>query len=204
MIFNHRSQINLTLFNQYFFRALLLVMPLFSGCVPAVFIGGVATGALVADDRRDSGTIIQDEAIELNARSALDDDLQLRNETHINVTSFNHIVLISGQAPTTILRYRAENIVRNLKHVKLVYNELVIAPPSALTTRAADTLITSRVKSYLFNSKNVSSNHVKVVTESGIVFLMGILNNIEAEAATNAARKAAGVLKVVRLFEPLN
>ena len=131
---------------------------------------------------------------------SLDQDNQLRDETHINITSFNHVVLLSGQAPTTIMRYRAEKIVRELKHVKLVYNEIAIASPSSLATRTNDTIITTRVKSALFNSKQVSINHVKVVTESGVVFLMGIVTNTEAEYAAHAARRVSGVSKVVKLF----
>ncbi|CAK0762893.1 hyperosmotically inducible periplasmic protein [Gammaproteobacteria bacterium] len=185
-----------------FLLFLLLVSFIFNGCAaPFVFLGGIATGAIVADDRRDSGTMLQDEGIELNARAALDDDIQLRDETHINITSFNHVVLLSGQAPTTILRYRAETLVRKIPHVKLVYNEIFIASPSSVVARASDTFITARIKNEIFNNNYVNTNHVKVVTESGVAFLMGILTRTEADQATTAARGVHGVSKVVRLFE---
>ncbi|CAK0769718.1 hyperosmotically inducible periplasmic protein [Gammaproteobacteria bacterium] len=180
----------------------LLSSSLLTGCAaPLLFVGGVATGAIVADDRRSAGTMLYDEGIELDAHKALDSDPRLRNETHINITSFNSVVLLSGEAPTTILRYRAETLVREVPRVRLVYNEMTIGPPSSMTTRSSDTIITARVKGEISGNRYVDANHVKIVTESGVVFLMGLVSRSEADQSTEAARGVSGVVKVVRLFE---
>lgn len=181
----------------------LFVLSLLSGCAaPFVFLGGVATSAIIADDRRDPETMLRDEWIELSARKAI--ATQLRDEAHINVTSFNFIVLLTGQAPTTILRYRAESVTRNISGVRLVYNEITVGPPSSIATQTSDTILTTRVKGAIFNNQFVNTNHVKIVTEQGVVFLMGVLSHTEADHATTAARGVAGVVKVVRLCELLD
>jgi len=181
---------------------LILFLSLITGCAaPLLVVGGMATGAIIADDRRSPGVMLHDENIELTARNAISNDAELREETNINVTSFNFIVLLSGQAPTTILRYRAETLVRNIEHVRLVYNEITIGPPASFATRGSDTLITTRIKGGLFNHKEVNSNHIKIVTESSVVFLMGIVTRAESEQVAEVARSTPGVLKVVRLFE---
>ncbi|CAK0739518.1 hyperosmotically inducible periplasmic protein [Gammaproteobacteria bacterium] len=180
----------------------LLISSLLTGCAaPLLFAGGIATGAMVADDRRSTGAMLYDEGIELDARKALDSDARLHNAIHTNITSFNSIVLLSGEAPTTIMRYRAETLVREVPHVRLVYNEMTIGPPSSMTTRSADTIATVRVKGEISANKYVDANHVKVVTENGVVFLMGMVNHSEADQATESARAVSGVAKVVRLFE---
>lgn len=181
---------------------ILVLTNLLSGCAaPLLMVGGMAGGAMVADDRRSAGVMLHDENIELAALSAINNDAELHDETNIHVTSFNFIVLLSGQAPTTILRYRVEKLVRAIEHVRLVYNEVTVGPPASIGTRSSDTLITTRVKSALFNHKELDSNHIKVVTESGVVFLMGIVTRAEGDQAAAVARATSGVMKVVRLFE---
>ncbi len=179
---------------------LLGIMTLLGGCA-AVVVGGAATGANVARDRRTTGTFIEDEAIELKSLKAFVDDKEINKQTHLNVTSFNTIVLVSGEAPTEALRQRAIDIVRNIPKVSHVHNEISIAGPSSLMSRSGDTLITTKVKTKLIVEKNLDGSHVKVVTENGVVYLMGLLNRKDADKATEIARQTGGVQKVVRLFQ---
>ncbi|MFT5133624.1 MAG: osmotically-inducible protein OsmY [Gammaproteobacteria bacterium] len=180
--------------------ALLSILLILPGCA-AVIVGGAATGANVAHDRRTTGTFIEDEAIELKSVKEILQDKELSKQTHLNVTSFNTIVLVSGEAPTEELRQRAIQIVRNIPKVTHVHDEISIAGPSSLMSRSADTVITTKVKSKLIVEKNLDGTHVKVVTENGVVYLMGLLNRQDADKATEIARQTGGVQKVVKLFQ---
>lgn len=176
------------------------ILALLHGCA-AVVVGGAATGANVAHDRRTTGTFIEDEAIELKSVSAFIADKEINGQTHLNVTSFNTIVLVSGEAPTEELRQRVIQMVRKVPKVSHVYNEISIAGPSSLMSRSADTLITTKVKTKMIAEKNLDGSHVKVVTENGVVYLMGLLNREDADKATEIARQTGGVQKVVKLFQ---
>lgn len=178
----------------------VLIIVLIEGCA-AVAVTGVATGASVAADRRTAGTYIEDEAIELKALQAFNGDKELSSQTHLNVTSYNTNVLVSGETPTEELRARAIELVRNLPKVSHVHDEIIIAAPSSLISRSSDTLITSKLKAKLIAAKGVDGMNIKIVTENGIVYLMGITDRDEAEKATNIARRTGGVQKVVKLFE---
>ena len=180
--------------------SLLGILLLLNGCAAAV-IGGAATGANVAHDRRTTGTFIEDEAIELKSLKALSEDKTFSRQVHLNVTSFNTIVLVSGEATSEELRQRAIDIVRNIPKVTHVHDEISIAGPSSLLSRSADTLITTKVKTKLIAEKNLDGTHVKVVTENGVVYLMGLLNREDADRATEIARQTGGVQKVVKLFQ---
>lgn len=171
------------------------------GCVAAA-AGGAATGVVVASDRRTTGTVIEDQAIEIKAARALNSDTEIRDNTHLNVTSYNTIVLITGEAPSEELRKRAVEIVRHVDEVTKVYNEIIVAAPSSYMSRSSDTVITTKVKTKLFGQKGIDATKVKVVTERGIVYLLGLLDTEEAEIATEAAREVGGVQKVVKLFQP--
>ncbi len=175
-----------------------------SGCAPVLFTGGVATGAIVATDRRSAGTVVDDEGIEVKAQHALEGDTDLRHSSHINVTSFNFVVLISGEAPNDRLRRRVEEIVAGLPTVRLVYNEMTLGAPSSLASRAGDSVITTKVKGQMVFDKAIDSNHIKVVTENGVVFLMGLVTHQEGGLAARIARQTSGVQKVVNLFEYLD
>lgn len=176
---------------------LVAAMPLLAGCAAAV-IGGAATGVLVANDRRTVGTVTEDQAIELKSASRVGD------RGHINYTSYNKLVLLSGEVPTAAAREDAERVVRGVENVRGVYNELQIAGNSALGARTNDTYITSKVKARFVEGGKFNPVHVKVITESSVVYLMGIVNRAEGEAATEIARTTSGVEKVVRLFEYLD
>ncbi|UCC56756.1 MAG: BON domain-containing protein [Gammaproteobacteria bacterium] len=174
------------------------------GCVPLVVGGAAATGGAVAYSRRSAGTFIDDESIELKTRLAILEEQDLNSQIHINIISYNGIVLMVGQAPTEELRTRAENIVSRTPKVRMVHNEMSIAAPSAFMTRSSDTVITGKVKTSILGVTGDNDNdglRTKVVTENGVVYLMGLLSHAEADAVTNAARKVGGVQKVVKLFE---
>jgi osmotically-inducible protein OsmY len=169
-----------------------------AGCAPAV-MGGSGSG-LVAEDRRTAGVYIEDEAIEWRGVRALNDRIQSDN-WHINVTSFNRRVLLTGEVENEQMKIDAENAVRASREVKDVVNELAIKDPSRVYRRGNDTAITGAVKSRFIGNAKVSPIHVKVVTEANVVFLMGIVSQAEADAAVEIARTTRGVSKVVRVFE---
>jgi osmotically-inducible protein OsmY len=184
----------------------LLTSSLLYGCAAAV-VGGTATGATAVHDRRTVGTFIDDEGIELKARMAIFDDKELNSQIHINIISINGVVLLVGQAPTEAARQKAAELVTPIPKVRLVHNEMTIAAPNSYMTRSSDSLITAKVKTKLFTIKehdNFDPTRVKVVTENGIVYLMGILTHSEADNVTDAARQVSGVQKIVKLFEYLD
>lgn len=179
---------------------ILLVLFALNGCA-AVALGGAATGASVAHDSRTAGTVIEDQSIELKAGQALRNDEEIKDSANVNVTSYNLVVLVSGEAPNEAARERIINIVKDIPKVTHVYNELTIGAHSTLTSRSSDTLITSKVKTRLFGLENFEATRVKVVTEKGVVYLMGLLTKEESDRVTEAARRVSGVQKVVKLFQ---
>ena len=184
----------------------LLTSSLLYGCAAAV-VGGAATSATAVHDRRTVGTFIDDEGIELKARMAIFDDKELNSQIHINIISINGVVLLVGQAPTEAERQKAAELVSTVPKVRLIHNEMTVAAPNSYMTRSSDSLITAKVKTKLFTVKghdNFDPTRVKVVTENGIVYLMGILAHSEADAVTDAARQVGGVQKIVKLFEYLD
>ncbi len=165
------------------------------------------TGLSLLHDRRNSATLISDERIEINAGIEINASDDTRNNTHINVTAYNGIVLITGEAATPELRNKIVAIVRKIPGVRLVHNEITIAEPSPISSRARDTLITAKVKSALSSINNIpgfDATRVKVVTENGVVFLMGLLHRNEAYVATEIARQEDDVKLVVKVFEYLD
>ena len=188
------------LFNHFFSIYLLLFVVFLQGCI-AVAGGAAATGAAVAYDRRTTGTIIDDQSIELKAGQLLSEDKEINDNSHINVTSYNLVALVTGETTSDDIRNRIINIVKNIPKVTHVYNEVTIAAPSSLTSRSSDSLITSKVKTKLFGLENFDSARVKVVTEKGVVYLMGLVTKEEADRATEATRQVGGVQKVVKLFQ---
>lgn len=183
---------------------LLLLASLASapGCAPLVVGGGAAAaGANVALDRRTTGTVVEDQAIELKARRAFSGDQDIKDQSHINVISYNNIVLLTGEATSAGLRERIAKLARGIEKVRQIHNEIAIAAPSALLSRSSDAVITAEIKSRLLLDKEVEGRAVKVVTENGAVFLMGLVTDAEAQAATEVAQQVSGVQKVVTLFE---
>jgi len=179
------------------------VLAQLTGCV-ATIGAGAATGAAIATDRRTAGTFVDDELIELKSLRALSESESLWEQSHINVTSYNNIVLLSGEAPTAELKADAAAIVRPIAKVREVHNEIVVAAPSSLMSRSSDTVVTGKVKSKMLATKEFPSTRVKVVTENGTVFLLGLVTRQEAETATEITRAVGGVQRVIRLFEYLD
>ncbi len=183
--------------------ATLALPPLLQGCAPLV-VGGAATGAAVAVDRRTAGTMVDDQAVELKALDAILSDKEIYEQAHVSVTSFNGLVLLTGQAPTAELRDRAQRLISGFSEVRRVQNEIQISAPSSLMTRSSDTWITTKVKTLMFAEKNFSANNVKVVTDNGTVYLMGLVHRAEADKAVLIARQVSGVQRVVKVFEYLD
>jgi len=176
------------------------------GCAPVV-VGGAATTGAALHSRRTVGTFVDDEGIELKARLAVLENKELNSQIHINIISYNGVVLMVGQAPTEALRQQAQDIVTGTEKVRLVHNEMSIAAPNSLMTRSSDTVITGKVKAALLGIKDVEGfdpTRVKVVTEDGVVFLMGLVYRREADAVAEQARTVGGVEKIVKLFEYLD
>lgn len=172
-----------------------------SGC--ALLVGGAAVGTvLMASDRRTSGAQIDDEAIELRAAARLRE--AFGDNTHINVTSYNRQVLMTGEVPSDGARQQAEQIVARVDNVRNIVNELVTMRPTSLAQRSNDVLITGKVRASFVDASDLQANAVKVVTERGTVYLMGRVTPREAERATQIARQIGGVHRVVRIFEVSN
>ena len=179
---------------------LLTIGILLQGCAAAVITGGAA-GVSMATDKRTTGTIIEDQSIELKAFKAFSDNKEISDKAHLNVTSYNTTVLVTGETPDETLRRQAIEIVQNIPKVTHVHDEITIAAPSSLMSRSSDSLITSKVKTRLLADKKVKGLSIKVVTDKGVVYLMGIVSREQASMATEIARQTGGVQKVVMLFE---
>lgn len=176
----------------------LLVFPLLQGCVP-VIAAGVTTSALATFDRRSYGTQTDDEGIEWKASATVIE--KISDKAHVNFTSYNRRVLLSGEVPSEEARLQAEQLTLATPNVKGVYNELTVGPATSFGDRSNDSFITSKVKSRFVDSGKFNAVHVKVVTEAGSVFLLGLVTQAEANSAIQVARTTAGVKKVVNLLE---
>ncbi|WP_300649988.1 BON domain-containing protein [Hydrogenophaga sp.] len=171
-----------------------------SACAPLI-VGGAMGGALVAVDRRTSGAQLDDQGIELRATNRLRD--QMGNRARAAVTSYNRRVLLTGEVASVADKELAGKIVSGVDNVAEIVNELSVTNSPSLTERAADTLITGRLKASLVDAKDLSANAFKVVTERSTVYLMGRVTQREADRATDIARNTSGVQRVVRSFEIL-
>ena len=169
-----------------------------SACAPRLF-GGAAVGALMATDRRTSGAQIEDEGIELRSASRVRDSLVDR--AHVNITSYNRQVLLTGEVPTAQDKQLVEQIVSRVDNVRSIVNELAVLGNTSLAQRSSDSLVTGKVKAAMVDAKDLFANAFKVVTERGTTYLMGRVSQREGDRATEIARGTSGVLKVVRIFE---
>lgn len=178
---------------------LVMLMSLgLSACAP-VMLAGFAGTAMVASDRRTSGTQLEDETIELRGSARIRDALGER--AHVNITSYNRQVLLSGEVATERDKQIVEGLLEKLENVKSVVNELSIMQPASLSSRSNDLLLSAKVKASLVDSRDLFANAFKVVTERGTVYVMGRVTQREATSATNVIRNVNGVNKVVRLFD---
>ena len=169
-----------------------------SACAPLI-VGGAVVGGVMAVDRRTAGTQIEDEGIELRAANRIRETLGDR--AHVNVTSYNRQVLLTGEVATAQDRQAVEQMVSQVENVRSVVNDLAVMPPSTLSQRSTDTFITGKVRASLVDAQDISANSFKVVTERNIVYLMGRVSQREANRATDIARGVTDVRKVVRVFE---
>ncbi|OZA28811.1 MAG: transporter [Hydrogenophilales bacterium 17-64-11] len=172
------------------------------GCA-AVVVGGAATGAAAATDRRTTGVFVADQEIELRAMNRLREAIP-ENTGRISVTSYNRQVLLTGQVPDESIRARADEVVKGVPDVRTVFNELSVSGVISLTSRTNDTAVTGSVKTRLLRDERVPGTKIKVVTEAGVVYLMGLVTRGEADIATEIARTTSGAAKVVTLFEHIN
>lgn len=169
-----------------------------SACAPLV-VGGAVMGGMMATDRRTTGTQVEDEGIELRAVNRIRETLGDR--AHVNVTSFNRQVLLTGEVPTAQDRATVDQIVAGVNNVRSVVNDLAVMPNTSLGQRSNDVLITGKVRASFVDAKDVFASAYKVVTERNVVYLMGLVTPREATRATEIARGVGGVSKVVRVFE---
>ena len=176
---------------------LALVMGL-GACAP-LMVGGFVGGAMVATDRRTSGTQLEDEGIELRSANRIRE--MVGDRVHVNITSYNRQVLLTGEVPNDRDRQYLAKLVSEVDNVRSVVNELAVMPASSLGDRSTDALITGKIKASMLDSKDIFASAYKVVTERGNVYLMGRVTQREANRATDIARTVGGVKKVVRVFE---
>ncbi len=186
-------------------RGLMVValLTMLGGCAAAV-VGGAATGMAVIHDRRTAATMLEDQVIEVKANERMSRLIEGFNEAHISVTSYNGLVLLSGEATSREMSAASERVAREVEKVRRVYNELQVGPVASARARAEDSLVTIRVKYALTTMPDHSETdfaHIKVVTERGIVYLMGLVSRRDGDHVVERARRVRGVSRVVKLFE---
>jgi len=178
--------------------AALAISGALGGCATMV-VGAAAQGAMLAVDRRSTGAQVDDQTIELRAVTAVSS--LLGDKGNVSVTSYNRVALITGEVPTEADRGAVEAAVAKIENVRAVVNELAVMPNASFTQQSNDSLITGKVKAAFFDAKDLQFASMKVVTERGVVYLMGRVTEAEATQAGNAARAVGGVQKVVKVFE---
>jgi osmotically-inducible protein OsmY len=181
---------------------LLASLPFMQGCAALAVGGAAAGGVMIAQDRRTVGTITEDEGIKLKASGRIGE--RFRDSAHVNVTSYNRVVLLTGEVPDAAARTEVERIARGVENVRNVYNETVVSGVTSYTARSNDAIITSKVKGRFLDAGKFNALHVRVVTENNVVYLMGLVKKKEDADATEIARYTGGVQKVVRLFEHID
>lgn len=173
-----------------------------AGCAPLI-VGGAAVGSMImVNDRRTSGAQIDDETIEYRGAARLRD--AFGDRAHINITSYNRQVLLTGEVPNETVKQQAEQVIGRMDAVRAVVNELAVMAPTTLGQRSADVLITGKVRASFVDASDLQAIHYKVVTERATVYLMGRVTAREADRATQIARQVGGVQRVVRIFEMLD
>lgn len=169
-----------------------------SACAP-MMVGGAVMGTLMATDRRTSGMQLEDEGIELKGASRIRESLGERG--HVNVSSYNRQVLLTGEVPSAQDKQAVEQILSKVENVRSVVNELGVQENTSLSQRSSDSLVTGKVKASMVDAQDLFANSFKVVTERGTTYLMGRVTQREANRATDLVRSIEGVKKVVRVVE---
>jgi osmotically-inducible protein OsmY len=183
--------------------AILLVATQLQGCAAGVAAAALGGGYLVAYDRRSSGAMMDDQSVEVKTRHEIGKQIQEDEKSHITVVSYNNNVLLLGQVESQARKNSVEEAAQRVEKVRHVHNELQVAPPTSASQRAKDSWITTKIKSRMVADKELNSNRVKVITENGVVYLLGIVKSDEEEVSTDIARETKGVKKVVKMFEPM-
>jgi osmotically-inducible protein OsmY len=176
-----------------------VALSLLAGCVPVLIAGAAGGAAMVATDRRSAGAQVDDESIELKIATQASSEFGER--IHMNATSYNGIVLLTGEVPDQAALTSVGNLAKNTEKVRGVHNEMVVGPNSDFSARSNDTYITSKVKTRMLEANKFPPNVVKVVTERSVVYLMGIDSKEEGDAAAEIAATTAGVARVVKFFQ---
>jgi len=181
---------------------LLITASLLQGC-GALLVGGAATGAAIIHDRRDAETVLADKDIQLKVLSAVEADKQLAARSRVAASSYNRVLLLSGQVETPELKRRYVDLARNIPGVKRVVDEVTVAKPTTLAEESEDAYITTKVKLALFDVKlpTFDPSRIKVVTERNVVYLLGLVTPEEASAVVEKVRYVTGVKRVVKIFE---
>ena len=179
------------------------VIALAQGCAPVIVAGG-ATAAAAAGERRTLGAFVDDESIEIKARKALNDEPDFGDDVHVNITSMNGIVLLTGEVATADKRDRAMTLIREIPGIRRIVSEIRVAEPRAFAYTTHDGWITGKVKAKLLGTEGLPSSQIKVVTENSVVYLMGLVKQKEGKIAAEATRTVGGITRVVKLFEYLD
>jgi osmotically-inducible protein OsmY len=182
-----------------FILVLVATMVHLQGCVPLVIGAAAGTGIMMEEDRRSDGTILDDRAIETQAGNTIHD--RFGDQVRVAVTSFNRFVLLTGTVPSEEVKSEVASAVLAEPNVRNIQNELVVSGTISFMSRSNDALLNTRVKGRLVQSKHVGGNHIKLVTDNGNVYLMGLVTRAEAEEAALIAATTGGVEKVVKVFE---
>ena len=181
---------------------LTLLFAFLPGCALLIATGviaGVGTGTAVSQDRRTGGIFVEDEGIEMRGGRRISE--KFGSNVHVNVTSFNRNVLLTGEVPSESVKKEIGNLVAGVENVRNITNEVAVGEISSFMSRSNDALITSKVKGRFMDAGKFQINHVKVVTENGVVYLLGMVNRQEAQSAVDIASSTSGVNKVVKVFE---
>ncbi|MCW7540012.1 BON domain-containing protein [Aquabacterium sp. A7-Y] len=171
------------------------------GCAPLIVGGAMLGGAMLAIDRRTSGTQLEDQSIELKAVNRIRE--AVGDRAHINANSYNRMVLLTGEAPTEQDRQAIEQVVSRIENVRSIVNEITVTQKSSLTSRSSDVILAGKVKATFVDARDIQANAFKVITERGTVYLMGRVTEREANRGAELARSVGGVMKVVKVFEIL-
>jgi osmotically-inducible protein OsmY len=176
-------------------------MATLGGCAAVVIGATVGAGTLVAMDRRSASVVQSDQGIEQKVGKAVSDRWPAGSGVHVNVTSYAGKVLLTGEVPTADIRQQIEKTASSTQYVQAVTNEILVGPETLMTARAQDAYITSKVKARLFEAKQLDAKDVVVVTERGVVYLMGLVSASQGDAAAAVAASTSDVVRVVKLFE---
>ena len=188
------------------FRGFLLgcMCCLLSSCIGTAFVAGAATGGYIVNDRRSTDTIVLDQNIEQQVYNKLYADPTIKERTHVNVTSFNRVVLLVGQVPNAELRKQIVALAQQVPHIKRIYNELKVEETTSFGRRSKDVWLAGKIRTQLLVTKDLHSSQITIVVENGVVYLLGLVTPEQGRLAAESTRRVEGVTRVVKIFEYLS